>query len=659
MLRKKRFGSGLSLGNSRPKGTQRRFSIERLEERCVLALLGAIPDFPKIDFNNIGTVQYDADTDSFGVLHAIPFSLTRTMGGPPTPILPSGSDWLFEIHLNVDSTGTLVSGVPGDDLLVQGSVTVDGNTASGNLLTGEITAFGFGETGSRFDFTFEVSGGLLSSGLTELYGVGTTVAVFVESENSDYTGDFTVDFTGGAKGQLGTGEDEEPGIELEKLTNGHDADTVEEAPLIFPGDLVTWTYKVTNTGNVDFTAADIEIVDDAGTPGDLSDDFSTTTGDIVLDVSSDVGSDGILSPGEMWIYEASAIAEDLLAPVGPPTVFDLSGNSGLDGIDGNIRTYTADGISVNASAFSRDSGGVWEEAFLGAYSSGLGVTDTGEGGGGGGSHRVDNVGRDNYVLFEFSESVVIDSAFLDSVVNDSDISVWIGDLTDPFNNHAILSDALLGSLGFTEVNNTTSSGSRLADINAGLVSGNVLVIAASTSDNTPDDKFKIKTLKITHPGPGCYENYAVVTADGVSDDDPSHYCTEIPEPGIKLEKHTNGVDADTEAVAPEIAPGDLVTWTYYVENTGNVPYDQSEVEIVDDAGTPGDLSDDFSTTSGDIVLDVSSDVGSDGVLSPGEVWVFEASAVAENLTVPAGPSTTFDFSGNSGTRRDRRQHSFV
>jgi hypothetical protein len=39
-------------------------------------------------------------------------------------------------------------------------------------------------------------------------------------------------------------------------------------------------------------------------------------------------------------------------------------------------------------------------------------------------------GRDNYVLFEFDQNVVVDSAFLGYVVNDSDLSVWIGTRSD-------------------------------------------------------------------------------------------------------------------------------------------------------------------------------------------------------------------------------------
>ena len=45
--------------------------------------------------------------------------------------------------------------------------------------------------------------------------------------------------------------------------------------------------------------------------------------------------------------------------------FNFSGSSATDGTDGNIRTYTSNGVSVNASAFSRDSSGNWSKAWLG------------------------------------------------------------------------------------------------------------------------------------------------------------------------------------------------------------------------------------------------------------------------------------------------------
>jgi uncharacterized repeat protein (TIGR01451 family) len=182
----------------------------------------------------------------------------------------------------------------------------------------------------------------------------------------------------------------------------------------------------------------------------------------------------------------------------PDTTFTFTGNTSGSGTAGNTRTFTMNGVSVKASAFSRtNSSGAWATAYLGLFGPGLGATDGSESGGNP-SHKVDNQGgRNNYVLFEFSVPVVIDQVFLDSIGADSDMSVWIGTKTNPFTNHITLSDVVLTSLGAREDNNTTSSvSSRWANINSGGVSGNVLVIGASASDTTPDDEFKISKVDI-------------------------------------------------------------------------------------------------------------------------------------------------------------------
>jgi hypothetical protein len=180
-----------------------------------------------------------------------------------------------------------------------------------------------------------------------------------------------------------------------------------------------------------------------------------------------------------------------------PGTFVFTGNSGLSGAAGNVRTFTVNGVKVNATAFSRTTSGTWGAAFLGAWDQGLGVTDSSEGDGAGNTHKVDNRGRLNYVMFEFSTPVVVNKALLNAIAGDSDISVWIGTKADPFNNHLTLSDSVLTSLGSTEANDTASTtSSRWADINSASRAGNVLVIAASVSDDTPDDEFKINKLEV-------------------------------------------------------------------------------------------------------------------------------------------------------------------
>ena len=209
------------------------------------------------------------------------------------------------------------------------------------------------------------------------------------------------------------------------------------------------------------------------------------------------------------------------SPLAPVTL-KMKGNTSADGPDGNIRTFSSGSVSVNVSGFSREKANpTWQAAWLGAYVGGVGVTDPSEDGSND-SHTIDNISRDNYVLFEFNQPVIVDSTFLGYVTGDSDMNVWIGTISNAFNNHITLSDAVLASLGFTEVNDTTSSGLRTADINAGKVVGNVMVVSARRGGDSKADRFKINTLRVA-PSPGIYENKATVTAGGEEDSDLSHY----------------------------------------------------------------------------------------------------------------------------------------
>lgn len=119
-------------------------------------------------------------------------------------------------------------------------------------------------------------------------------------------------------------------------------------------------------------------------------------------------------------------------------------------------------------------------------------------------------------------------------------------------------------------------------------------------------------------------------------------------PQIELQKRTNDTDADraSQADVPQVAAGDLVNWTYFVENTGAIAVPQALVTLVDSdpAVTP--------------VFDPASDDGGDGVLSPGETWRYAASGPALNLedgaataqsTIVAGCDE--DGAGLYGTRK--------
>jgi len=66
----------------------------------------------------------------------------------------------------------------------------------------------------------------------------------------------------------------QPALILEKLTNGVDADE-SPGPGIIVGAPITWTYIVTNDGDVPLES--IQISDDNGTPGNLGDDVDICT----------------------------------------------------------------------------------------------------------------------------------------------------------------------------------------------------------------------------------------------------------------------------------------------------------------------------------------------------------------------------------------------
>ncbi|WP_321418390.1 SdrD B-like domain-containing protein [uncultured Methanomethylovorans sp.] len=81
-----------------------------------------------------------------------------------------------------------------------------------------------------------------------------------------------------------------PKIDLEKYTNGEDADNAP-GPYVGIGSTVTWTYNVTNTGNVNLTSVVV----------------SDNMGVIPTYVSGDNGN-SILEVGESWIYNATGVA---------------------------------------------------------------------------------------------------------------------------------------------------------------------------------------------------------------------------------------------------------------------------------------------------------------------------------------------------------------
>jgi len=147
------------------------------------------------------------------------------------------------------------------------------------------------------------------------------------------------------------------------------------------------------------------------------------------------------------------------------------------------------------------------------------------------------------------------------------------------------------------------------------------IVCEGSGDNTiPLIAVGATAVTCTATGPailGQYNNVgSAVGADPdgnvVGADDPSNYFG-TASPSVTIEKSTNGEDAD-EAPGADVAAGDPVTWTYTVNNDGNV--DLADVAVTDN------LLDDSEIDCGDGTNVIA-------LLAVGETVVCEAEGVAQ------------------------------
>ncbi len=380
-----------------------------------------------------------------------------------------------------------------------------------------------------------------------------------------------------------------PSIDIEKLTNGNQADGASDAdvPVIAPGDAVVWTYLVTNTGVVTIPAADVTVTDSVAgvTP--------------VLDPASDAGSDGLLSPGEVWTYSASGVALDLVAPANANVVVQGCANV-PDAGDPSRSTYENVGTVTVPGATDQDPSHYCNPApsiDIEKFTNG---------------NQADSASGADVPVVAPGASVV----WTYVVTNTGTVSILAADVTvtdsvagvspalDPFSD--VGSDGILSP---SEVWTYTAQGTTL-DL-PDPANADVVVNGCANVPGQGD------------PARDTYENVGTVVVPGASDSDPSHYCN--PVPSIDIEKLTNGNQADgaSDADVPVVAPGGAVVWTYLVTNTGLVSIAAADVTVTD------------SVAGVSPVFDATSDVGADGILSPGEVWTYTAEGTALDLADPA------------------------
>jgi hypothetical protein len=115
------------------------------------------------------------------------------------------------------------------------------------------------------------------------------------------------------------------GIAIQKLVNGQDANA-PPGPAFVVGSTATFTYVVSNTGNVPLR--EVLVVDNNGTPTDGGDDFEPTL------VGGDGNGNGWLDVGEVWTYEALHTVTlgqhaSMAMAIGEPDGVSVTGSDGV------------------------------------------------------------------------------------------------------------------------------------------------------------------------------------------------------------------------------------------------------------------------------------------------------------------------------------------
>ena len=360
-----------------------------------------------------------------------------------------------------------------------------------------------------------------------------------------------------------------PSVDIEKFTNGQDADT-PTGPLVTVGDEVEWTYVVTNTGEVPLTG--VTVTDDLVAAGEI--DCDGTGSNVVP---------GPLDPDESFTCVATGTAvAGQYANVGTvtgtgPVTTDVDGNpvAGAPVTDGDPSHYfgIAPAVDIEKSTNGQDAD-----------------TPTGP------LVAVGGAVRWTYAVTNTGNVPLTDVTVTDDQVAAADIDCG-----------GTGSNVIVGPLAPGGTFSCVATGTAVLGQYANL--GTVVGTGPDTTDVDGE------------PVPG----------EQVADEDPSHYLGVAP--SVDIEKFTNGQDADTPT-GPSIPLNGAVQWTYVVTNTGNAPL--TDVTVTDDLVAAADI--DCAGTGSHVVP---------GPLAPGGTLtcVATGSAVAgqyanTGTVTGAGPATT-------------------
>jgi len=369
-----------------------------------------------------------------------------------------------------------------------------------------------------------------------------------------------------------------PRIDVEKSTNGQDADT-GTGPVVAVGSTVTWKYVVKNTGNVKLT--DVVVKDDK--EGTICTVASLNPGE-----SKTCSKTGTAKAGQ-YANLATATGKDTTGK----TVSDKDPShyyGGKPGIDVEKSTNGQDADTGTGPELQIGSTVTWKYIVKNTGNlrlNGITVKDNKEGticsgfslnpGQSRTCTKTGTVKKGNYA----NEATATGKDTTGKSVSDKDPSHYHGTYIGfeskiDLEKHTNDQDADVGTGPVVAVGSTVTW--KYIVKNSGETPLSNIIVKDDKEGTISCPKASLnagESMTCTKSGTakaGQYENNSQVTAkdpDGktLSDKDPSHYYG--GKGGIDVEKSTNGQDADT-GTGPVVNVGSTVTWKYVVKNIGNV-----------------------------------------------------------------------------------------
>ena len=372
-------------------------------------------------------------------------------------------------------------------------------------------------------------------------------------------------------------------------TAAEDANTT--GPTVAVGSTVRFTYVVSNTSAGPMTVTGL--VDDNATPGNPADDVGLGSGiAAVLGTGGlnvgDTNANGVLDPGEGWLYAWSRVVGQQGGYTNTATVTAVNA-AGLPVTGTDVANYSVAGGKVEIQTAVN--------AVLPLAPTGAEDADTPPG-------ALLTVGQSAVFTYR-----VLNTGFVPlkvTGITDSNgftpraVTVTVGGVA--YNTGDTNPDGLLG---LSEVWLYTSAGVRSITAAAGLYTSISTVTAQA-----------------------CLSGAASCGGTALSSQDPTYFTAYTV--GISVKKAVNAVnplaptateDANDPANPRYLLNGTPLVFTYLVSRTTNVKIPASAIVLVDDNGTPLDPTDDFRPVY------VSGDGNGSGTLDGSEVWLYTSAGL--------------------------------